>query len=90
MRQEVRVILELTLDVDARLSEEQIQDNLKKILKDEEVWYHDIELMKVKIHEIREESEIYQTDGQSQGLAEYIKKYNIDVKRQTKIDFNGD
>ena len=63
MTQEVRVMLQLTLDVDATLSKNEIERRLDIVFaKDEFKWlfnYLDMDVQMVDIIEIREEAEIY-------------------------------
>lgn len=84
MRQEVKVDLQLTLDVTTDNSKEDIERKLtERLIHLREIG---IRVMLVDIYEIREESEIYGTEDENKGLEEYNKKYHIDKKRQTKLD----
>ena len=60
MTTEVRVMLQLTLDVDATLSKEEIIKQLTRMLTED--YYKDIDVQMVDIIEIREEAEIYGTE----------------------------
>lgn len=85
MTQEVRVMLQLTLDVHTELSKKDIEGNIKnrlETLSNLTGFY----VQMVDIIEIREEAEIYGTE-ESDAVKEYNKKYHIDTKRQTKINF---
>jgi hypothetical protein len=87
MTQEVKVMLQLTLDVDATLSKEDIKRRIEKVmLENGNFSYPDMDSVMVDFIEIREEAEIYKTERDS--VKEYNKKYHIDTKRQTKIEFD--
>ena len=57
MEQEVQVNLTVTLSVDTKLSKTQIIKQLKDTLNS--IKYNHIETMKVKVHFVKEEAEIY-------------------------------
>lgn len=87
MRQEVRVLLQLTLDIDAKLTKKEIERNVKLLLSNDSMWYLGIDSpVEIDIIEVREEAEIYGTEEESPAMQEYYEKYKIDRKRQTKLD----
>jgi len=59
MTQEVRVMLQLTLDVNTLMTKEDIERNIKGIMESDEVIDRGINVMMTDIIEIREEAEIY-------------------------------
>ena len=66
MTQEVKVLLQLTLDVDAKLSKEEIRDSLYIKIPERLDLTHLLDgmrLMMTDIIEIQEESEIYGTEN---------------------------
>jgi len=84
MTQEVRIMLQVTLEIDTELSIEKIKENLEYHIKYEGLGDC---LQMVDIIEIREEAEIYGNDKESPEMEEYYEKYHIDRKRQTKLEF---
>jgi ribosomal protein L23 len=82
MTQEVRVMLQLTLSVNAKATKEQIKkavENVFNLEEDLNTIYFDVQM--VDIVEIREEAEIYGTEEEKKP-----NPYHIDYKRQTKLD----
>lgn len=59
MTQEVKVLLQLTLDVDTSLSKEGIETAVKSAINEDQLRNFNSELVMVDIVEIREEAEIY-------------------------------
>lgn len=61
--QEVRVMLQLTLDVDATLDKKEIEDKLKIVINGYSfsnlISYPDMEFVQSEILQIQEEAEIY-------------------------------
>lgn len=87
MTQEVRVMLQLTLDVDIAYSKEKIGKRIEHVLNNYKLDFPEhMVVQMVDVIEIKEEAEIYETEEENLGLQEYIKKYHVDTKRQTKLD----